>query len=165
MKIFLIGMPGSGKSTLGRQVADALQMGFTDLDAEIEQHEGRTIPNIFMESGEEHFRKTESMLLSFWAKSNKNFVMATGGGAPCNLKGIDVINRAGLSIFLDVPVAELLNRLKSATDRPLLANDITEKEKILVSLREARLTCYSQAKVTIQNPDIDKLMEAIHFKS
>jgi shikimate kinase len=164
MKVFLIGMPGSGKSTLGKLAAEALQMPFVDLDMEIEGHEGRSIPKIFMESGEDHFRKVESDLLARWAGSDKSFMMATGGGAPCMLKGIEVINRSGLSVFLDVPVHELVSRLKSKTDRPLLSDDIMEREKILISLREARVNCYRQAKVTIENPDLDKLLQAIHFK-
>lgn len=164
MKIYLIGMPGSGKSTLGLRVAEELQLTFVDLDREIEKHEGRTVPQIFLEKGEDHFRQTESYLLNEWANADKSFVMATGGGAPCKFKGIEVINRTGLSIFLDVSIPELVSRLKSKTDRPLLSNDISEKEKILRSLREARLGCYRQAKVIIENPDVDKVLEAIHFK-
>jgi shikimate kinase len=164
MKVFLIGMPGSGKSTLGKLVAEALQMTFVDLDQEIEKHEGKSIPKIFMDDGEDHFRKIESTLLSRWAGNDRNFIMATGGGAPCMHKGIEVINRSGLSIFLDVPVNELLKRLQSKNDRPLLSTDVREKEKILFSLREARISCYKQAKISLSNPNVDTLLEAIHFK-
>jgi shikimate kinase len=58
----------------------------------------------------------------------------------------------------------VVKRLKAKNDRPLLGEDANEKEKILKSLREARLACYKQAKVTIENPDVDKVLEAIHFK-
>jgi shikimate kinase len=164
MKIYLIGMPGSGKSTLGTAVAAELHMTFIDLDKEIEKFEESTVPEIFLQKGEDHFRQIESKLLYTWAGSRENFVMATGGGAPCMLKGIDVINKSGLSIFLDVPIKELVNRLRTKNDRPLLGNDLNEKEKILISLREARLGCYRQAKVTVTNPDLSKVLEAIHFK-
>jgi shikimate kinase len=164
MKIYLIGMPGSGKSTLGTSIAAELMMTFVDLDLEIEKHERKTVPQIFLEKGEDHFRQIESKLLQAWASSNESFVMATGGGAPCMFKGIEVINRSGLSIFLDVPIHELVARLKSKNDRPLLGTDLSEKEKILKSLREARLGCYRQAKVTVVNPDLSKVLEAIHFK-
>jgi shikimate kinase len=164
MKIFLIGMPGSGKTTLGSGIANELQMMFVDLDHEIEKHEGKSIPQIFLENGEDHFRNVESSVLRQWAGSQNNFVMATGGGAPCHYKGIDVINKCGLSIFLDVPIPVLVSRLKSKNDRPLLGNDLNEKGKLLIGLREARLACYRQAKIAIENPDLNKVLEAIHFK-
>jgi shikimate kinase len=164
MKIYLIGMPGSGKTTLGSRIAEEIQLTFVDLDHEIEGHEGKSVPEIFMERGEDHFRQIESKILSEWAASQKSFVMATGGGAPCNYKGIDVINKSGLSIFLDVPISVLVTRLKTKNDRPLLGNDLNEKEKILKSLREARLACYRQAKVIVEDPDLNKVLEAIHFK-
>ena len=98
-KIYLIGMPGSGKTTLGLQLAEALQLPFVDLDKEIEKHEGKSVPDIFSQQGEAHFRQVESKLLKEWSASGKTFIMATGGGAPCNHHGIEVINRSGLSIF------------------------------------------------------------------
>jgi len=164
MKIFLIGMPGSGKTTLGSQVARELMMDFVDLDKEIERHELRSVPEIFLEKGEQHFREIESKLLHEWAASSKSFVMATGGGAPCFFKGIEVINKSGLSIFLDVPVPELVNRLRSKNDRPLLNADAGEKEKVLNALREARYNCYTQASIVLQNPNLNKILESIHFK-
>ena len=164
MKIFLIGMPGSGKTTLGKKLSSELMMEFVDLDHEIEKHEGKSIPEIFLQNGEDHFRTVESKLLAQWAASAKSFVMATGGGAPCFLKGIDIINKAGLSIFLDAPLPELLKRLRSKTDRPLLAAELGEKENILKNLRETRLACYRRAKVIVSNPNLDKLLEAVHFK-
>jgi shikimate kinase len=164
MKIYLIGMPGSGKSTLGVGVAEALQLPFIDLDLKIQEHEGKTIPEIFLQNGEDHFRQVESKLLNEAASSSESFILATGGGAPCYYKGIDTINKSGLSIFLDVAVPELVSRLQTKNDRPLLGSDILEKEKILKGLREARLGCYRQARITIQNPDLNKILQAIHFK-
>lgn len=156
-------MPGSGKSTLGVQLANALQLKFVDLDKEIEKNAGKTIPDIFLHDGEEKFRLLESALLKKLAKESTTFVMATGGGAPCFHKGIEIINEAGVSLFLDVPLTELVKRLQSKTGRPLLDNDLSEKQTILERLREARLSCYRQANITIQNPDLDKVLEAIHF--
>jgi shikimate kinase len=164
MKIFLIGMPGSGKTTLGSELAVQLAMPFVDLDKEIENHEGKSVPDIFMQHGESYFRETESKLLHQWAASEKTFVMATGGGAPCFFKGIDTINKAGLSVFLDVSVNVLVERLKSKNDRPLLQSGLDEKENVLRSLLEARQVCYRQASITVRNPDLNKVLEAIHFK-
>ncbi|MFN8889873.1 MAG: shikimate kinase, partial [Cyclobacteriaceae bacterium] len=92
MKIFLIGLPGSGKTTLGKQVASHLSIPFVDLDAAIEKAEQRTIPEIFKQSGENYFRKIESDLLKKWAESTTDFLMATGGGAPCFFDNVEVMN-------------------------------------------------------------------------
>ena len=164
MKIFFIGMPGSGKTTMGLQVAAELMMDFVDLDKEIERHERKSVPEIFLEHGESYFREVESRLLHEWAASPKSFVMATGGGAPCFFKGIEVINKSGLSIFLDVPVAELVTRLKSKNDRPLLNSEAGEKEKVLNSLKDARYSCYAQASIVLKNPDLNSILESIHFR-
>ena len=99
MKIFLIGLPGSGKTTLGKQVASHLSIPFVDLDAAIEKAEQRTIPEIFKQSGENYFRKIESDLLKKWAESTTDFLMATGGGAPCFFDNVEVMNRAGITFF------------------------------------------------------------------
>jgi shikimate kinase len=164
MKIYLIGMPGSGKTTLGEQLAEELLMPFVDLDAEIESREGRSITDIFAANGEEYFRRVESALLHEWAASQKSFVMATGGGAPCFHDGVNVMNNTGLSVFLDVNVPELLQRLKSKTDRPLLGNDLAEKETKLKNLRSARLDCYSRARITVTDPTTSKVLDAIRMK-
>lgn len=164
MKLYLIGMPGSGKTTLGSALAKELSLMFVDLDNEIETHEGKSIPEIFRENGEAHFRQIESRLLHEFAASAKDFVMSTGGGAPCILKGIEVINKTGISIFFDVPVNDLVERLKSHNDRPLLGDDLSEREKTLRKLFEAREVCYRQAKIIITKPTLEKLLDAFHFK-
>jgi shikimate kinase len=163
MKIYLVGMPGSGKSTLGKKLARELLLQFVDLDAEIEKHSGKSIPEIFLQNGEDHFRRTESALLHQWASGQQDFIMATGGGTPCFYNGIDVINNSGFSIFLDVPLKDLLTRVGAKTNRPLLAN-AEEREKTLLKLLETRLPFYKQAKVTLSHPTLDRALEAIHFK-
>ncbi len=165
MKIFLIGMPGSGKTTLGRKVAEHLGVDFIDLDAEIEKSEGMSIPEIFSSRGEDHFRLVESTLLRTWAARSLSFVMATGGGAPCFHKGIEVINEYGLSVFLDCPVDELLERVKRNRERPLLLADGEEAlRKKLEVMRASRLDCYRQAKITLQNPSADDLLRRLGLK-
>ncbi|MEO7989618.1 MAG: shikimate kinase [Chryseolinea sp.] len=165
MKIYLIGMPGSGKSTLGKQLADRLSLSFVDLDKAIEDYEQKDVKDIFREKGEDHFRLIESQLLQEWAGTQQSFVMATGGGAPCFHKGIDVINQTGLSVFLDVSIDVLLKRVHANTDRPLLNMlDAKEKDEKLRMLRTSRLSCYQQAHVIIVDPTFKKLEEAIEFK-
>jgi shikimate kinase len=136
-----------------------------DLDYEIETRERKSIKEIFSLNGEDYFRQIESKTLIDWSASSKSFVMATGGGTPCFYKGIEVINETGLSIFLDVPVTQLLARLEKKTDRPLLsASDKQEMEEKLSVLRSRRLAVYQQAHITVENPDLSKLMEAIHLR-
>lgn len=165
MKIFLIGLSGSGKTTLGKLLADDLHIPFVDMDWEIEKKEKRSIKEIFSQQGEDHFRQLESEVLREWAVSEQNFVMGTGGGAPCFYNGIEVINQSGLSIFLDVPVEELKLRLVEATDRPLLnAADEKEKENRLNALRASRLPIYTKAHITVENPTLEKLRSALRLK-
>lgn len=165
MKIYLIGMPGAGKSTLGRKLARELLVEFVDLDNEIEKKEGKSVKEIFSGSGEEYFRLTESLVLAGWSALPTSFVMATGGGTPCFLNGLKVINESGLSIFLDVPLSQLLFRLEKKTDRPLLrSSDKKEMKDKLNRLRSSRLAVYQQAHITIESPDLSKLITAIHLK-
>jgi shikimate kinase len=162
MKIFLIGMPGSGKTTMGKQVAAALQLPLLDLDHEIEKRERKSIPEIFKLHGETHFRNIESALLKEWAENDQTFVMATGGGAPCFHSGIDVINRSGISIFIDVPVADLVSRVQHESGRPLLQN--SQEESLMTKLerlRVTRLPFYRQATFILQNPSVADVLEKI----
>jgi shikimate kinase len=165
MKIFLIGLSGSGKTTLGKLLSEELHVPFVDMDWEIEKRERNSVREIFSQQGEDHFRQVESEVLREWASSQQDFVMGTGGGAPCFHNGIDVINRSGLSIFLDVPVEELKSRLASATDRPLLnAGDERDKENKLNALRASRLSIYTKAHIIVENPSLEKLLSALRLK-
>ena len=100
--IFMIGMPSSGKSTLGKQIAKALSYEFIDLDQKIEFSEGKKIADIFSLHGEEYFRKIEAEQLRK-IPVNSRIIIATGGGTPCFHDGINYIKENGWSIFLDVP--------------------------------------------------------------
>lgn len=165
MKIFLVGLLGSGKTTLGKLLAAELDLPFADLDWEIEKRENKSVREIFAQQGEDHFRKVESELLREWAGSQKDFVMGTGGGAPCFFNGMDVINESGLSIFLDVPVDVLNSRLAAATDRPLL-DSTGEAERIekLESLRAARLPVYNKAHIILQDTSLPSVLRAIKLR-
>jgi shikimate kinase len=162
MKIYLIGMPGSGKTTLGKQVASSLALPFVDLDHEIEQREHKTVSEIFTQHGEDYFRQLESELLKGWAFSDKSFVMATGGGVPCFYHGIEVINQSGISIFLDAPVELLVKRVADKTHRPLLntpdKNELSEKIK---TLRAKRLLFYQQAKFSLTDLSLTEVLQCL----
>ena len=158
-------MPGSGKTTLGRDLACHLMVDFIDLDAEIEKAEGRSISEMFREEGELYFRLLEARLLRGWAASTVPFVMATGGGAPCFHRGIETINEYGISIFLDFPVPVLIERVRKNQERPLLfASDEKELVVKLERMRKERLGCYRKAKIVLENPTLESILETIHAK-
>lgn len=165
MKIYLIGLPGSGKTTLGKPLASYLRYRFIDLDQEIVRKENKTIAEIFSTSGESYFRELESALLKKWASSPDPFVMGTGGGAPCFHNGIDIINSSGTSVFLNAPLNALADRLKLKTDRPLLTQDgPDELLNKLKSLEEKRINIYKKAHIIIDDPDLEKVLKAFELK-
>ena len=124
-----MGMPGSGKSTLGMVLSEELRIAFYDLDQYIENEAEKDITRIFTEDGEGGFRSIESHCLQRLSEKPHPKVIATGGGTPCFHDNIDYINRHGVSIFLDVPLEIMVERLiKQGTGgRPLL-QDKTPQE-------------------------------------
>ena len=148
MKIFLIGLPGSGKTTLGKKLALLVKEKFVDLDNEIELREGKKITEIFRENGEPYFRSLEAKLLKDWCDAQEGFVLSTGGGAPCYGDNMDHINKAGISIFLDVLIPTITDRIRKDGffERPLLASlPIEELNTKIALLRETRLPFYQRA--------------------
>ena len=150
--IFLIGMPSSGKSTLGRQLAKRLDYQFIDMDELIINQELSTIAEIFKYKGEDYFRKIESKILK-GIKANQKLLVATGGGVPCFFDNMDFIKVNGTSIFLNVPPEDLLKRIQKSegNNRPLIDKK-KSNEVLLNELRERykyRLKFYEQADIQI----------------
>lgn len=164
-KIFLIGMPGSGKTTLGKNLATRLGVKFVDLDREIEITSGKSINRIFEEDGEGHFRKLESRALKDIIEKASSFVVATGGGAACFFDNMEQMKRAGTIVYLDVPAEELFKRLKTqSAHRPLL-KDRTESD-LFDELREkleGRRRYYEGADIVVKGDNIsaEDLVSAI----
>ncbi len=146
--IFLVGLSGSGKSTVGRLLADRLGWSFVDSDTLIEKTAGRSIPDIFSEEGEAAFRELEGRALSRATRSSR-VVVATGGGAPTHDAGREVL-ADGFTVWLAVSPAVAAERLAAQpTDepRPLLAGDPRQR---LESLFESRRDDYARADASIE---------------
>jgi shikimate kinase len=127
--VLLVGFMGAGKSAAGRALAERLGCAFEDLDERIERREGRTVPEIFRESGEEHFRRGERAALRQLLKelsAGARKVVALGGGAFAQPANVRLIEASGVpTVFLDAPVEELWRRCcgqteENATQRPLM---------------------------------------------
>lgn len=157
MKIFLIGMPGSGKTTAGKLLAEKLKLPFVDLDVEIEKSEGQSINKIFETKKENYFRQTESSTLKKFSSSSESFVMSTGGGAPCFHDNMVQMNATGKTIFLDVPSQEIATRLAKTdlNERPLFAKLSLEQLKDKIEfLRSQRIDFYKKAEYIFKGSDI-----------
>jgi len=160
--IFLIGMPSSGKTTLGRQFAKHLDFQFVDTDDLIESQEISTIPDIFQYKGEDYFRLVENKILRA-IQPNQKLIVATGGGMPCFYGGMDFIKENGTSIFLNVQPEDLLKRIQKsdANNRPLIDKTISE-EQLLANIKkryEDRLQYYKQADIQIDGTvDIEQIL-------
>lgn len=115
--LVLIGMPGCGKTTLGKELAKILDKEFIDTDEEIVKHEGITIPQIFEQRGETAFRKIESDVIAH-ISSRQGLVIATGGGAVLNKRNMDLLKENGTVVFIDRPLEQLV----TTDDRPLSSN-------------------------------------------
>lgn len=117
--IFLVGMMGAGKTTIGKLLAHFLDKTFYDSDREIQKRTGVSIPVIFEIEGETGFRKRETEMLAQLLKS-ENIVLATGGGAVLNVKNREMLKRGGTVIYLRATVDDLWRRTRQDKNRPLL---------------------------------------------
>lgn len=151
MKIFLIGMMGSGKSFCSKKLAKKLKIPAFDLDTIIEMTEDLSIAEIFAEEGEEYFRKEEAKILR-WFGEKKAFVLATGGGTPCFHKNMEWMNENGVTIWLNEPVNVLVDRLKPEKDHRPLVKDLSDEElaSFLTNKLAERNQYYSKAKHSIE---------------
>lgn len=120
--IFLVGPMGAGKTTIGRQLAEALGKEFVDSDHEIEARTGASIPWIFDVEGEEGFRKREASVIDELTQRN-NIVLATGGGAVLDEANRRHLRNRGTVIYLAADVDHLLRRTRHDRNRPLLQTD------------------------------------------
>ena len=118
-RIVLVGMPGSGKTTVGRELAKRLGLRFVDTDHEIEARTGVKIPTVFEIEGESGFRKRESQTLDELTQGD-GLVLATGGGAVLAAENREMLTKRGVVIYLNVPPHILWERTRHDRSRPLL---------------------------------------------
>lgn len=151
MKLVLVGMPASGKSTLGKQLAEKYNYNFIDLDDFIEEIEEESIADIFKNKGEDYFRQAEQKALHQALEFEKT-ILATGGGTPCFFDNMDYINQNGTSIYLKVSIEELVKHIweSQSPHRPLYNTQNPEDLKsILTKTYEKRRVFYERAKIII----------------
>ena len=145
LKVFLVGMPSCGKSTLGKIVSKKTNLKMIDLDEEIAKLENQSIKKIFELKGESYFREIENKILNEIIKKNKSFIMATGGGTPCFKNNIDLINKSGVSIYIYTSIDKLEKRLTDNNNRPLIKTDFIKKD-FLNKLYNKRKVYYEKSK-------------------
>jgi len=150
--ISLIGFMGSGKTTIGKMMADRLGYLFFDMDDLIEISEQRKINDIFKESGEEYFRNIESKILEK-VISNKDCVFACGGGVVLKGENMDMISENSYVVYLMISPAEAIKRLSRSINRPLLPyKNRNEKIYELINTRSKQYCKY--ADIIINNEKI-----------
>jgi len=157
INIVLIGMPGSGKTSVGKILAESLNMDFCDVDEYIEKKSGKTIPEIFKE-GEKHFRTLERAAIEELSQKT-NTVIATGGGVVLFRQNIENLKRKGLVFFINRPIDDIVNDI-DISNRPLLANDVNRIYQLFRERYELYKK-YSDFEVKSQNEIMDTVKKII----
>ncbi len=167
MKIVLLGYMASGKSTIGRILAEKKQISFIDLDAYIEEKEKMSVSDVFKEKGEIYFRKQEHVYLKELLDKNEDFVLSLGGGTPCYAGNMNVLLSYNdvTSIYLKTSIQTIKERLvNEKSQRPLVArlNEEELAEFIAKHLFE-RSYYYNQAthKLVVDNKDVDETVDGL----
>lgn len=167
MKIYLIGYMGSGKSTVGKLLAELMKLDFIDFDRYLEKEEGKSIENIFDMAGEDKFRDLEHEYLKKLLPI-KNVIVSLGGGTPCFHNNMELINNSGTSVYLEMDADTLVKRLSKAKNkRPLIRGlNETELKYFIGTNLEKRQAVYKQAHVIINSSQEspEELVEKIKQK-
>jgi shikimate kinase len=156
-KVYLVGFMGAGKTTVARRLAARLDWRAEDVDERIEAREARTVSAIFAAEGEPYFRQVERHVLLDLLPL-RHVVVATGGGTFADAENRAIINRDGLSVWLDVPFSDIVDRVPADGRRPLAA-DRAQFERLF----DARRAAYQQAHVRLDARGVsaDALVEQL----
>ena len=149
--IVLVGMMGSGKSSVGRRLAARLGLPFVDADTEIETAAHMTIPEIFAQRGEAEFRECERRVISRVLTTRAPLVLATGGGAFMNAETRERVKELGISVWLKAEPDVLMRRVRKRSNRPLLQT--ADPEATLRRMLAEREPVYALADITILSSD------------
>lgn len=141
--IYLVGMPGSGKSTLGRLIAQEMKREFMDTDEEIRKRFGCTPEQIILLQGEEKLREVEKELLSKLL-SESGLIISTGGGFPVYNENMKLMNKSGITVYLHYDVSDLWERLENDRKRPL-SSSLKSTERLL----NKRENIYKEAQINL----------------
>jgi shikimate kinase len=156
----LVGMMGSGKSSIGRRLALRLGIPFVDADTEIERAAGMTIPDIFSARGEAEFRAGEARVIARLLEGGPQ-VLSTGGGAFMNASTRAAIAGRGVSVWLNAEFDVLMKRIRRRHDRPLLKTE--DPAATLRKLMAERYPIYALADLTVESRDVshDRIVDEI----
>jgi len=149
--IVLVGLMGAGKSSIGRRLAEKLNVPFVDADHEIEVAADKTIPEIFKDHGEAYFREGERRVISRLIENGAQ-VLSTGGGAFINEETRQGIQAHGISVWLKADLPLLMKRVMKRADRPLLQTE--DPETVMQKLMDQRYPIYATADVTVESRDV-----------
>ena len=163
-KIFLVGPMGAGKTTIGKQLAEALSVDFIDSDHQIESRTGVTIPHIFDVEGEEGFRRREEAIIDELTQK-QNIVLATGGGAVIRKANRQHLKSRGTVIYLHASIDQLLERTSRDKNRPLLqTEDPRAKLEELMATREPLYREVADIVVDTEQQSVAKVVKQITQK-
>ena len=161
--LWLLGLSGSGKSTVGPRLAQALGLPWVDTDAEIARDSGKSIPEIFAKEGEEAFREKEATVLAKVAAGPAS-VISCGGGMILRETNRQTMASTGLRVYLRADPASLARRLHSSEDRPLLSGKSPEETLADQLTQRARGYEESEIQIDVARLTPDEVVAAIQQK-
>ncbi len=158
--IVLIGLMGSGKTEVGKKLAERLKYTFIDTDSLVEKKKGKSVAAIFIEDGEPYFRELEAEIVRELSVNSRH-VISTGGGIVIGRENMSNLKHGGLLVWLKASPETIYSRIKAETHRPLL--EVENQLEEIKMLSEMREQLYADADISIDTDelDVDKIVDVI----